>query len=494
MQVGVDDRADRQRGVEGLAVGGERQDHRPRAGANAAEPHPAHLDEVLAGVAAPGDEPAVGVPGPMPRHRPCGPASHTPRRRRRRASLGSCGTRWPAWARRCRTPISASTCSCHSGSAPTRPASRRTRLARAPARASVSRRASSSHVAKRPMLGSARPARRRSSSQRSSSTSPPTSRSTRSLRDVSLESATGSACRLRTAVVVVERRLAGRRRPRSRWPPGGLGRPAMLTIDPAGDGMSARRRWRRGRAPRARAGRRRACTGGRGSGTCTSTRRRRGRPRRRRARRPNRGSGPTALARWCPPATTATARPPPRRHRTAPTSRRRRRPARSPTRSAADQRSSPRRRYRSPVTAVGGGGAELTGRSCTPHGDRRLRDGVPRRAAGQDDDRHDRALVAVPSTAGGVDRRGDGPHPADGHRRHRSTAASPASGASRAVRRVRTVRRRRRRALAQPGRGRRSQTRRSPIDLAEDESSAPTAVRPAHRRHRVRHRVRRRVG
>ena len=63
MQVGVDDRADRQRGVEGLAVGGERQDHRPRSGANAAEPHTAHLDEVLADVAAPSDEPAVGFRG-----------------------------------------------------------------------------------------------------------------------------------------------------------------------------------------------------------------------------------------------------------------------------------------------------------------------------------------------------------------------------------------------------------------------------------------------
>ena len=61
VQVGVDDRADGQRRVEGLAVGGERQHHRPASGAHAAQPHPPHLDEVLADVAAAGDEPVVGL-------------------------------------------------------------------------------------------------------------------------------------------------------------------------------------------------------------------------------------------------------------------------------------------------------------------------------------------------------------------------------------------------------------------------------------------------
>ncbi len=59
---------------------------------------------------------------------------------------GSSGTRWPASARRWSTPSSASTTSCQSGRAPTTPARRRTRLARAPARASTSRAARSSHV------------------------------------------------------------------------------------------------------------------------------------------------------------------------------------------------------------------------------------------------------------------------------------------------------------------------------------------------------------
>ena len=61
VKVGVDDRPDDQRSVERLAIGGERQHHRPCAGADAAQPDAAHLDQVLANVAPPGDEPAVGV-------------------------------------------------------------------------------------------------------------------------------------------------------------------------------------------------------------------------------------------------------------------------------------------------------------------------------------------------------------------------------------------------------------------------------------------------
>ncbi len=63
VQIGIDDGSDRQRVVERLAVGGERQHHRPGRGAHASQPDPAHLDEILAGVAAAGDQPAVRLGG-----------------------------------------------------------------------------------------------------------------------------------------------------------------------------------------------------------------------------------------------------------------------------------------------------------------------------------------------------------------------------------------------------------------------------------------------
>ncbi len=52
-----------ERVVEGLTVGGERQHHRPCRGANAAQPHPTHLDEIFTGVAAASYQPAVGLRG-----------------------------------------------------------------------------------------------------------------------------------------------------------------------------------------------------------------------------------------------------------------------------------------------------------------------------------------------------------------------------------------------------------------------------------------------
>ena len=61
VQVGGERLADHERRVERLAVGGERQDHRPATRARPAEPRAAHLDAVLAGVAAPGDDPEVGL-------------------------------------------------------------------------------------------------------------------------------------------------------------------------------------------------------------------------------------------------------------------------------------------------------------------------------------------------------------------------------------------------------------------------------------------------
>ena len=108
MHVGVDDRADRQRGVERLAVGGERQDHRPRP-----ERRPrSHTRRTSTRSSRVSLRPATsqrsvsGAEASTSALRTCHPhATATPSA----SSLGSCRTRWPAWASRCRTPISAST-------------------------------------------------------------------------------------------------------------------------------------------------------------------------------------------------------------------------------------------------------------------------------------------------------------------------------------------------------------------------------------------------
>ena len=60
VQVGVQHRAGRQRGVQALAVGGEREDHRPLPPLDAVQPVAADLDAVLPRVAAAGHDPAVG--------------------------------------------------------------------------------------------------------------------------------------------------------------------------------------------------------------------------------------------------------------------------------------------------------------------------------------------------------------------------------------------------------------------------------------------------
>ena len=57
----MDRRADLERRVEALPVGGERQDHGPAAGRGAAQPRAADLDAVFAGVAAAGHQPVVGL-------------------------------------------------------------------------------------------------------------------------------------------------------------------------------------------------------------------------------------------------------------------------------------------------------------------------------------------------------------------------------------------------------------------------------------------------
>ena len=61
MQVGVHGCADGERRVEALAVGGKREHHRPPTARFAAQPGPAHLDAVLTGIAAAGDDPTVGI-------------------------------------------------------------------------------------------------------------------------------------------------------------------------------------------------------------------------------------------------------------------------------------------------------------------------------------------------------------------------------------------------------------------------------------------------
>ena len=164
---------------------------------------------------------------------------------------GNIGSRRPACATRWSIPSSASTSDCQSGAAPTRPASRRTRLASAPARASTRRAASASHVAYRDSAGSASPVRMRSSSQRSSSTRPSFMRAMRSSRErsssprsggpsVSVTSSSGSSrSRSGRSIVATE---ASSPAPRSttgsarsdRW-----SRPAIQCTTPVGCAPSA---------------------------------------------------------------------------------------------------------------------------------------------------------------------------------------------------------------------------------------------------------------
>ena len=173
------------------------------------------------------------------------------------------------------------------------------------------------------MPGSARPARRRSSSQRSSSTSPPTSRSMRSLR-VCSESSTarlGRRCRRSgsssAALGRTRRRSDGVARPGAR-PTGACWRsiqPATAAGSAAGGDVAADPEHEQADDVLARVGAAgaRAARGdvdvvdGDVVGLAT----------------PSRGSGPTPPARRPRSATTATARRAPRRRRTAPTSRRR---------------------------------------------------------------------------------------------------------------------------------------------------------------------------
>ena len=88
--------ADDERVVERLAVGGERQHHRP--------PPRAHARAATCGAPRCGPRgcrcarrrPTCRCRGRRPARRPGAPASRTPWRRRRRAAPGSSGTRWPA--------------------------------------------------------------------------------------------------------------------------------------------------------------------------------------------------------------------------------------------------------------------------------------------------------------------------------------------------------------------------------------------------------------
>ena len=63
MHVGLEGGADGEPAVERLAVGGERQDHRPAAATRALQPGAAHDDAVLLDVGAAGDEPSIGHRG-----------------------------------------------------------------------------------------------------------------------------------------------------------------------------------------------------------------------------------------------------------------------------------------------------------------------------------------------------------------------------------------------------------------------------------------------
>ena len=234
-------------------------------------------------------------------------------------------------------PISASTCSCQSGDAPTRPASRRTRFA-SDAGAGVDE--TVGQLVPRGEAGDARVGQPDPQAileppvELDEPADEPFDRARRARVGALSGSASGSASGAggRSASPAPPLPAVGpsdgtRRRPR----PVVAGGPALLAIHPRARPPAARRPRRRARGPTARAARRRACTAAPGSGRCTGAARARGRRPPRRARRRSRGSGPTAPGRWRPCATSATARRPPRRHRTGPTSGRARRPARSPT-------------------------------------------------------------------------------------------------------------------------------------------------------------------
>ena len=118
VQVGVDDGADRERVVEALLVGGERQQHRP-AGPTRYRAASRRRTSMRSSrcVAAPGHEPLVGVGHHRRARRRAGPANRTRSRPRRRAGRAGSPSRRPAWAIRWSNPSSASTSACQSGPA-----------------------------------------------------------------------------------------------------------------------------------------------------------------------------------------------------------------------------------------------------------------------------------------------------------------------------------------------------------------------------------------
>ena len=451
---------DDERVVERLAVGGEGEDHRPPAAVAPAQPRAAHLDAILARVAAPGDDPRVGRRAPRPARRPGAPASRRRWRPRRRAMPGARRTRRPAWARRCRMPSSASTISCQSGRAPTTPARRRTRLASAPARASTRRAAS---VVPRGVAGQSGigEAGAQPVVEPAVELDEPCPQAGDALV-ASLRSRSGAAVRPARRPRRPRCRRSGRGRRRRSGPWCGLGA-AGVSVDPRGRPPAARRWPGPGRGPTSPAGRGRACTAAIGSGTSIATPRRRGRPSCRRARARSPATPPRR------PSVGAERRPPGRhgerlgrRERagfgasatTCSIDQRFGAPAAVPTPTAADVTDPLSHRPRFALsdrarTRTKGRSRQLNVRSCTPPRSppRSRRSSSPscrtRRCWRRSSCRRassGRSPVWIGAAAALT--------AADGHRRGGRAAARPAARPPGERRRRRPVRRRRRRALA----------------------------------------------